>query len=38
MDHPEAVRSNAAERYAIGDLPLMEVEEFERHFFDVRRN
>jgi hypothetical protein len=34
MDHPEAVRSNAAERYAIGDLPLMEVEEFERHFFE----
>jgi hypothetical protein len=34
MDHPEAVRSSAAERYAIGDLPLMEVEEFERHFFE----
>src|SRR5579872_4049465 len=34
MDHTEAVRSNAAERYAIGDLPLVEVEEFERHFFE----
>lgn len=34
MDHSEAVRGNAAERYAIGDLPLAEVEEFERHFFE----
>jgi hypothetical protein len=34
MDHAEAVRGNAAERYAIGDLPLVEVEEFERHFFE----
>jgi len=34
MDHIEAVRSNAAERYAIGDLPVGEVEEFERHFFE----
>lgn len=34
MDHTEAVRSNAAERYAIGDLPVVEVEEFERHFFE----
>lgn len=34
MDHTEAVRGNAAERYAIGDLPLVEVEEFERHFFE----
>jgi hypothetical protein len=34
MDHIEAVRSNAAERYAIGDLPVVEVEEFERHFFE----
>ena len=34
MDHPEAVRSNAAERYVIGDLPFVEVEEFERHFFE----
>jgi hypothetical protein len=34
MDHTEAVRSSAAERYAIGDLPVAEVEEFERHFFE----
>jgi hypothetical protein len=34
MDHTEAVRSNAAERYTIGDLPVSEVEEFERHFFE----
>jgi hypothetical protein len=34
MDHTEAVRSNAAERYTIGDLPVVEVEEFERHFFE----
>jgi hypothetical protein len=34
MDHAEAIRHNAAERYAIGDLPLAEVEEFERHFFE----
>src|ERR1700742_3715332 len=34
MDHVEAVRSNAAERYTIGDLPVSQVEEFERHFFE----
>jgi hypothetical protein len=34
MDHTEAVRSSAAERYTLGDLPLPEVEEFERHFFE----
>lgn len=34
MDHTEAARSNAAERYVIGDLPVAEVEEFERHFFE----
>jgi hypothetical protein len=34
MDHTEAVRSSAAERYTIGDLPVAEVEEFERHFFE----
>src|SRR5215471_3368829 len=34
MDHTEAVRSNAAERYTLGDLPVGEVEEFERHFFE----
>jgi hypothetical protein len=34
MDHAEAVQHNAAERYTIGDLPVAEVEEFERHFFE----
>src|SRR5450755_1263150 len=34
MDHKEAERSNAAERYVIGDLPVVQVEEFERHFFE----
>jgi hypothetical protein len=34
MDHLEAVRSNAAERYTLGDLPVGQVEEFERHFFE----
>jgi hypothetical protein len=34
MDHTEAVRSNAAERYTLGDLPVGQVEEFERHFFE----
>jgi hypothetical protein len=34
MDHTEAARSNALERYVIGDLPVAEVEEFERHFFE----
>ncbi len=34
MDHTEAVRSSAAERYTLGDLPVAQVEEFERHFFE----
>ena len=34
MDHMEAVRSNAVERYTLGDLPVGQVEEFERHFFE----
>jgi hypothetical protein len=34
MDHSEAVRMSAVERYVLGDLSVSEVEEFERHFFD----
>ena len=34
MDHSEAITLKAAERYALGDLSVSEVEEFERHFFD----
>ncbi len=34
MDHETAVRANAVERYVLGDLPLAEVEDFERHFYE----
>lgn len=34
MDHSEATEFRAAERYVLGDLPVSEAEEFERHFFD----
>ena len=34
MDHAEATKLKAAERYVLGDLSVSEVEEFERHFFD----
>ena len=34
MDHESAVRANAVERYVLGDLPLAEVEDFERHFYE----
>jgi hypothetical protein len=34
MDHAEAQQKRAAERYALGDLSVSEVEDFERHFFD----
>src|SRR5580704_6775320 len=34
MDHTEATNMQAAERYALGDLSVSEVEDFERHFFD----
>lgn len=33
MDHAEALASNAAERYLLGELSPLESEEFERHFF-----
>ena len=34
MDHSEATKMSAVERYVLGDLSVSEVEEFERHFFD----
>lgn len=34
MDHVEAVRSEAVERYLLGQLRGPECEEFEEHFFD----
>jgi hypothetical protein len=34
MDHLDAEKMKAAERYMLGDLAVSEVEEFERHFFD----
>ena len=34
MDHAEAIKLEATERYLLGDLSVSEVEEFERHFFD----
>ena len=34
MDHLDAETMKAVERYALGDLSVSEVEEFERHFFD----
>ena len=33
MDHAEAIASNAAERYVLGELSPLESEDFERHFF-----
>jgi Putative zinc-finger len=34
MDHTEAVRSAAVDRYLLGQLSASETEEFEQHFFD----
>jgi hypothetical protein len=34
MDHLDAEKMKAVERYALGDLAVSEVEDFERHFFD----
>ena len=34
MDHLDADKMQAVERYMLGDLSVSEVEEFERHFFD----
>jgi hypothetical protein len=34
MDHTEAVRTAAVDRYLLGQLSVSETEEFEQHFFD----
>lgn len=34
MDHNEAVRLNAAEKYVLGELPQGAREEYEEHYFD----
>ena len=33
MDHSDAVRTKAAERYLLGDMPARDREEYEDHFF-----
>lgn len=34
MDHTEAVRLQAAEKYLLGELSLVQLEEYETHYFD----
>src|SRR5579871_5741583 len=34
MDHSHASEVHAAERYLLGELPVEEAEDFERHFFE----
>jgi anti-sigma factor RsiW len=34
MDHNEAVRLLAAEKYLLGELPNLRREEYEEHYFD----
>jgi anti-sigma factor RsiW len=34
MDHIEAVRLLAAEKYLLGELPNSQREEYEEHYFD----
>lgn len=34
MDHKEAVRLQAAVKYALGELPKEQLEEYEEHYFD----
>ena len=36
MDHDDAIRSHAAERYVAGELAPPECDAFEEHFFDCR--
>ena len=33
MDHDLAIKNNAAERYLLGELTEVEIEEYEEHFF-----
>jgi len=34
MDHTKAVSDRSAERYLLGEMPAVEAEEFEQHYFD----
>lgn len=34
MDHSQAIESQAAERYLLGELAAVEAEDFERHYFE----
>ena len=36
MDHSEAVRLQAAEKYLLGELPEAQREEYEEHYFDCQ--
>jgi Putative zinc-finger len=36
MDHIEALRLQAAEKYVLGDLPQLLRDEFEEHFFECQ--
>jgi len=36
MDHNEALRLQAAEKYVLGELPPPLRDEFEEHFFDCQ--
>ena len=36
MEHNEAVRTQAAERYVLGELPPPLRDEFEAHYFDCQ--
>ena len=36
MDHSQAIETEAAERYLLGELPAAEAEDFERHYFECQ--
>jgi hypothetical protein len=36
MDHTQAVSEHSAERYLLGEMPAVEAEAFERHYFECR--
>jgi hypothetical protein len=37
MDHSQAIESQAAERYLLGELAAVEAEDFERHYFECQQ-
>jgi hypothetical protein len=37
MDHSQAIESQAAERYLLGELTAVEAEDFERHYFECQQ-